>query len=280
MKLAPHLGLLVLLFSSRSASAADTFLEAPLTLRPLHVSADAGLGFGTFQTPATQTATGFTGVGQTIPATSGVGWGSNLEAAVGLPFLGELGARIGYRFDGDGVAADADHYGRLFDPIVTDPGPNDLASPEFHLRGTLVPLDVFELGLETRLVVPSSGDVGFTPGVPIRIHVPGIVRIDTGAWLPIDFSSGPNGSSYYVLDIPAQAFFAIGDAFVGPLTGIRFVGIGGSSTTTQIPLGVGGGYTFGKVFDVKAQLRTEAVNQSGWPQNAFGGGIGVGIRVP
>jgi hypothetical protein len=256
------------------------FVDVPLTLKPLHFAADAAIGFGTYE----------------ANGGSHVGWGSNLDASIGLPFLGEFGADIAERFgtDGDLVGAPvagpmgADHFARLFDPVLTEPGGADFANPEFHLRGTMVPLDVFELGLETRLTVPTSNGSfwTFTPGLPMRIHLPGIMRIDVGLWLPILLEgtgnvNGYNGpSQVFVLDIPVQAWFQIGDAFVGPESGLRIVNIGGSPSSTDIPVGVGGGYTFGGILDVKAQLRTERINSAGWASNAFGGGLGVGLRVP
>jgi hypothetical protein len=265
--------ILVIGFRPSAAQADEKFTDAPLTLKPLHFSADAGIGFGTYQDAS--------GGGH-------VGWGSNFEAAIGIPFLGEFGARIAERFGTDGPLVGtnavgptgADHFARLFDPITGNPGSADFANPEFHLRGSLVDVDVFALALETRLSVPtSSGSIwAFTPGVPMRIHVPGLMRIDTGLWLPVAFEN--DGSNVVILEIPAQAFFQIGDAFVGPESGVRINNIGSSPTTADVPLGVGGGYTFGGIFDVKAQLRTERVNSSGWASQAFGGGIGVGLRVP
>jgi hypothetical protein len=114
------------------------------------------------------------------------------------------------------------------------------------------------------------------------------MRIDVGLWLPILFvNSGNNNianyqgpSEVYVLDIPVQAFFQIGDAFVGPESGVRIVNIGSSPTSTDVPIGVGGGYTVGGILDLKAQLRTERINSGGWASNAFGGGLGVGLRLP
>lgn len=267
--------------ASGSAARADggqSFTDVPLTLKPLHFAADVGLGFGTYQNPAGSTQ---------------VGGGSDFEAAIGLPFLGELGVRLAERFGSGGplvgtpagAPTGADHFARLFDPVVGEPGFEAFANPEFHLRGSMVDLEAFQLGLETRLTIPTSNGsyLLFTPGVPIRIHVPGSLRIDTGLWLPIGFVGNPapgEGSTVYVLDIPVQAFFQIGDAFVGPESGVRINNIGGSPTSADVPLGVGGGYTFGGIVDVKAQLRTERVNAPSWASQSFGGGIGVGLRVP
>jgi hypothetical protein len=252
------------------------FVDVPLTLPPLHFGGEAGIGFGTYQT--TNVTVGTTGASTSSTSTH-VGWGSNFDAAIGLPFLGEIGARVGYRFGADGVAAYANHYARLFDPIMNEPGQNNFDNVEMHLRGSIVSVEVFELGLETRIVIPtdSKSVVAFTPGVPIRIHIPDFMRIDTGLWLSIPSESN---NFYYILDIPAQAYFQLGDAFVGPQTGIRFTNpAGGAGGYAEVPLGVGGGYTFGGVLDIMAQLRTEHINSSP-SQLGFGGGLGLGIRVP
>jgi hypothetical protein len=269
------------------ARAAGPFVDAPLTLPPLHFSGDVGLGFGTFQN------FGFSNPGDPssplVPqGGTQVGWGMNLEAAVGLPFVGELGVRIGYRFGQDGVAANADHFGRLFDPIVSEPGASSFANPEIRVRGSLFSLEAIELGLESRIILPTdsstTGDgqrISFftvTPGVPIRIHVKGFLRIDTGPWLPISF----NQNTSYSLDIPAQAFFQFGDAFFGPLTGIRYNAPGGGvDSSVDIPLGIGAGYTVaGGRVDLKVQVRTDRLNDANWASQHLGGGLGVGLRLP
>ena len=267
----------VLVPAGARADEGQKFVDVPVTLKPLHFAADAGIGFGTYE----------------LNGGSHVGWGSNFSAAIGLPFLGEFGADIAERFGQDGInvgspvlgPTGADHFARLFDPVVTEPGSADFANPEFHLRGSMVDEEPFQLGLETRLTVPTSSNSywAFTPGIPMRIHLPGMMRIDVGLWLPVFFANNCNNcdaSTIYILDIPVQAFFQIGDAFVGPESGVRIVNIGSSPTNADVPVGVGGGYTFGGVLDVKAQLRTERVNSAGWTSNAFGGGIGVGLRVP
>jgi hypothetical protein len=263
-RLLPHPLVLAGTFAAPAASADQPFVDAPLTLPPIHFSGDVGMGFGTYQE---------------ANGGSRVGAGSSLALAMGLPFLGEIGARFGYRFGNDGIAADADHFARLFDPIISEPGAQNFANPELYLRGSLVDVNVFALGLETRFIIPSDPNSVFamTPGVPIRVHIPGFMRIDTGLWLPIAFTQN---ASYY-LDIPAQAFFQIGDAFVGPLTGIRFDNLSGpGSVTVEVPLGVGGGYTIGGVLDLKAQLRTEHINSSAWAAEGLGGSVGVGFRLP
>jgi hypothetical protein len=289
----------VALLSGRSAQAAGPFVDAPLTLPPLHFSADAGLGFGTFQNYATD-PNNPTGPAVLQGGTQ-VGWGMNLEAAVGLPYVGELGLRIGYRF-GPGVGANsgdpeatstpagalgnADHFGRLFDPIQSEPGISAFANPEVRLRGSLFDLHTVQLGLETRVIIPTGDGSVFaiTPGVPLRIHLPGFMRIDTGLYLPVAFFS----TASYSLDVPVQAFFQVGDAFFGPMTGIRYNVINvadadGNVTQTNsvdVPLGIAVGYTLAGFIDLKAQLRTERINDANWASQYLGGGLGVGLRLP
>ena len=114
--------------------------------------------------------------------------------------------------------------------------------------------------------------------MPVRIHVKGFLRIDTGAWLPLSF----NSSTSYSLDIPAQAFFQFGEAFFGPLTGIRYNAPGGGvDSSVDIPLGIGAGYSFlGGRLDLKVQVRTDRLNDANWASEHLGGGLGVGMRLP
>src|ERR1700722_12015195 len=261
----------IALLTSRGALAAGPFVDAPLTLPPLHFSADVGVGFGTFQNYGPDPSNP-----DNPPVLLGgtqLGWGTNLEAAVGIPFVGELGLRIGYRFgpavSGNegatvpaGALANADHFARLFDPISSEPGLSSFANPEVRLRGSVFDLRTVQLALETRVILPTSDGSVFalTPGVPLRIHLPGFLRIDTGLYLPIAFF--PDAS--YSVDVPVQAFFQLGDAFVGPMTGVRYnvLDIPGEANTVDIPLGIAGGYTFGGRVDLKAQIRVERINDS------------------
>jgi hypothetical protein len=241
-----------------------------------------GIGFGTSQ------ALVIDSLGNPVLGGTQVGWGTSIEAAVGLPFIGELGVRIGYRFGESGVAAagGADHFGRLFDPIISEPGASNFANPEIRVSGTLFDLHVLQMALETRLIIPTDStqidgqnvsSFAITPGVPFRIHIPGFLRIDTGLYLPLSFDANTS----YSLDIPAQAFFELGDAFAGPVTGIRFNAPGGGvDSTTDIPLGIAAGYTLGGRIDLKVQVRTERINDPNWFSQYFGGGFGVGLRMP
>jgi hypothetical protein len=267
---------------ARAAAADAPFVDRPLTLPPLHFSADAGLGFGQGPVPYAADTQG------PFDTRTKLGWGSSLEAAVGLPFLGEIGVRVGVRFGDDGVNAGwglgADHFARLFDPVLDEPGGSTVTNPEIRLRGTILNAEILELGLEMRVIVPTAdgSDLELTPGVPIRVHLPGFLRIDTGVWLPIEFDAATS----YSVDIPAQLFFQAGDAFFGPMTGFRYNHPGGGvDSSTDVPAGLGGGYSFdwagpgSGMLDLKVQVRTERINDRDWTRY-IGGGVGVGLRLP
>jgi hypothetical protein len=271
----------VALTFARGARGDEPFVDRALTLPPLHFSADAGLGFGQGPSGIPSGLTGPAPAPSETPVK--LGWGSNLEAAVGLPFLGEVGVRIGVRFGDDGINAGwrvgADHFARLFDPILEEAGTETVTNPEIRLRGTWLNLKIVELGFETRFIVPTAdgSDFELVTGVPLRIHIPTLARIDTGVWVPIVF----NSDTSYSIDIPAQLFFQAGQAFFGPMTGVRFNHPGGDlgDSTTDIPAGIGGGYTLGGVLDLKVQVRTERINDVSWTKY-IGGGLGVGLRLP
>jgi hypothetical protein len=249
------------------------------TRPPLHFSADAGIGVAQYEKFTTDP------MGNPVSQGNRAGGGTNLEGAIGIPFIGELGVRLGYRFDENGSHGQADHFARLFDPIVSNPGLDSFANPEIRLRSTVLPLEVVEVGLESRFVIPtaSNSSFGLTAGLPVRIHIPHFLRIDTGPYLPMSFSSPLD----YSVDVPVQAFFQVGDAFFGPFSGFRYnhhtyvdaFGMNQTDDSTDIPVGVGGGYTLAGMVDLKAQLRTERINSGQWAKG-IGGGIGVGLRFP
>ena len=197
-----------LLGGARDARADDEpknpWSQRPLSLKPLNAEFQTGLGFAQTQTASGQKA----------------GTGANLEAAVGLPILGEVSVRTGYRFGDTGIRSRADYYARLFDHETSNLGNDAWANPEIRARGTLVDLELFALGLETRFVVPiaNGSDFSAAPGAPVRIRIPKIARIDTGIFVPIDFTH----DTQYTISIPAQLYIQVQNAFFGPMTGVRF----------------------------------------------------------
>ncbi|HWL86578.1 MAG TPA: hypothetical protein VNO21_12295, partial [Polyangiaceae bacterium] len=158
------------------------------------------------------------------------------------------------------------------------------ANPEIYLRGTLLSLEVVEIGIETRFTIPAANNskFGWTPGVPVRVHIPHIARLDTGVYVPFTFAD----STIYAFDIPADLWFPFGDAFFGPILGFRFNHLPNTAdgdNHADIRLGVGGGYTVGGFIDLKAQIYAASINHNPGDQswtNTIGMGFGVGIRIP
>jgi hypothetical protein len=164
---------------ARTAAADPSFVDRPLVLQLLHLSADAGIGVGQYPLiPLGDRASGRV-VGM------GLGGSVNLEGAVGLPLSSELGVRVGFHMGDEGVRCcwglGAEHVPRLFDPIVGDPGPDTVANPEVRLRGSFLNLDLVQVGAQVRSEIinraQSSGypddwptTLGFGLGVGIRLQ--------------------------------------------------------------------------------------------------------------
>ena len=173
----------------------------------------------------------------------------------------------------------ADHFARLFDPVVERAGRLAVTNPELRLRGTLLNLKIVELGLETRVIIPtdSGSDFELVTGCA-RPDPPARIRPHRHRRVAADRIQRATAS--FTIDIPAQLFFQAGQAFFGPMTGVRFNDPGGGTdSTTDVPAGIGGGYTLGGVLDLKVQVRTERINDVRWT-DYIGGGLGVGLRLP
>jgi len=123
------------------------------------------------------------------------------------------------------------------------------------------------------------------PGLPVRIRIPQLARIDTGIYIPFQFAE----KTIYAVDVPVNLWFAAGDAFFGPLVGFRFshvpapTDVGDSDNRGDIRLGFGGGYTVAGFIDLKAQIYANSINHSpegsSWT-NTIGFGLGAGINIP
>jgi hypothetical protein len=268
------------LAAARVARADDgpknPWIERPLALKPLTAEIQAGVGVGQTYDP--------------VSGHGGAGTGANLEAGIGLPILGDINVRTGYRFDSTGQAAGADFYGRTFDHqmILTQLGGDKFANPEIRWRNALVDAEVIAVGLETRFLVPLADHTYFSasPGVPVRIRIPHLARIDTGLYVPIAFTD----NIQYTFSIPAELWFQVKDFFFGPMTGFRFdhietaiATVMGTTTSSNnqvdIQAGLGAGYTLGGMLDLKAQVYTLRINDSNWA-NTIGAGLGVGLLLP
>ncbi|MGO9834379.1 MAG: hypothetical protein ACLP1X_09205 [Polyangiaceae bacterium] len=274
----------VAVLAAAPASADVPFVDRPLTLPPLRLSADVGVGFGDTDLVELDTTT------QTpFLRDEGVkvGWGLNLEAAAGFPYVGEFAARFGYRFDMVAAVAEADRFGRPFDPVLDDPGTLHLANPEIDWRRTMFAVPRVEFALEARAMIPTTSDSFFelVVGVPVRIHLPTLARIDTGVYLPVAFDS----PTTFGIQVPVQLFFQVGDSFFGPLIALvlaQNVSEAADGTVTagpldqgQVTFGVGGGHTFDGILDLKAQVySTQISDPQIWAKN-IGGGLGLGLRL-
>jgi hypothetical protein len=132
---------------------------------------------------------------------------------------------------------------------------------------------VAELGIEGRLYLPVEDDThpGMMFALPLRLHLGGTARIDTGVYVPIIFDHDKRT----VVSFPFHLWFQVGGgSWVGPLTGIRFHNPGGGTT---VPLGFGFGHALSHATDFRAWFLFPDVNGDGSARN-FGLGVGLEAR--
>jgi hypothetical protein len=215
------------------------------------------------------------------------GPGVNAEVAVGLVSRVELGVRTGLRLgDPDSRHEHGDEFGRLFDRQYFDGGNDVLANPEVRVRGALVRGEVFELGLEGRLIIPvARNDAGALFGVPMMLHLGRRVRLDFGAYVPIVFGNGnpppprtPIATNVDVtlpIDVWIQASPRL---WLGPMTGLVFRHVGRDGARLDASLGFGLGYQITHYLDFKTMVLLPYITDAGGGPE-FGGGAGVQIRI-
>ncbi len=143
-----------------------------------------------------------------------------------------------------------------------------LSNPLLDLAGRLR----FVAGL-----APSSPTF-LSPEVPVRFRLHRLLRVDVAVEVPIRLDR----SATWGLELPVAAWLQLGSAFVGPLSGL-FVNVPPYSLGTEhrgsILLGIGGGYAFSGVVDVKAQVLTPNVGTYN-SKKVIGGGVGIGVAIP
>lgn len=210
------------------------------------VAIDFGLGMGRVPSP-TGRVTGF---------------GLNLEIAGGLGRHMELGLRTGVRMGADGRYTQADRYGRTFDTETYGTAGETFANPELRLRGALISGGAAELALEGRAYLPieNNSRFGFMLALPILLRV-GIVRIDTGIYVPI-WLEGPDTM---IVSIPAAVWFQVSSTFwLGPLFGLRVTKVGNASYE-EYPFGFGLGTALSYAVDLRGWCgsRTSAARNPG-----------------
>lgn len=258
---------LAALLFSRTASAAEPWVERRLTLPKHDWAFDFALGIGHRQTPF------LTPFGTNTRSVTGPGL--NLELKVSVIEHLELGFRTGARFGDDAIFASADYYGRMYDRQSFALGNGTMANPEARIRGELVDLEVFELALEGRVVLPFDprSRAGILFGVPLAIHIGSIVRLDTGVYIPVVF----NDPTVAAFSLPFDAWFQVSNkVWLGPMTGVR-VGTN-SGAPTDVSIGFGLGYQIASFVDLKTMVLVPDINHS----PAFrevGAGIGVQLRI-
>jgi len=254
------------LASGGDALAAPEWVDRGLTLRQFGVSIDAGLAIAH---------------SDQLEASSG---GLNLEGAFGILDNLQVGLRFGARF-GDTLSKpiQADQYARLFDLETYGTGGDALANPEVRLLGRLLDLSVFELGLEGRVFLPFEAGTRFSfmLGVPVRLHIARILRIDTGVYVPVIFYANPPGgaASTAGANVPAEFWFQVTrDFFLGPIAEVRLNGDQGpfgGDRAAGLLFGVGLGYQISRFADFKTSFVFPRLNGSPGPDFAAGAGVGL-----
>ena len=197
------------------------------------------------------------------------GFGLNFELGYGITPTLELRVRSGLRFGVAGRVTDADRYGRPVETETYNLGDDSLANPEVGLRFNLVRGGTAEIALDGKLYLPISGSVGVMVGLPVALHLGPRLRLDTGLFIPIIFSS----PTYNEISLPLHLWIKLqGGSFVGPLTGVVFP----SSRGKRVPLGIGFGTALSYDADVRFWLLSEDVSHEGSSKNF---GVGIGLYV-
>jgi len=247
------------LTTSELASAAPPWVDRTITLPQSDWAFDFGLGIGHYDAPDPPT-----------------GVGLNVEGAVGVTRRLELGLRTGFRFGDEGRATRADEYGRLFDRETFGTNHDDIANPEFRIRGGLVEGDVVALALEGRVVLPFEDGSRFAAqfGVPIAFHFGHSVRLDTGAYVPVAFYD----PTVFAVSIPLHVWIqATPRLWLGPMTGVRWVHRD-PRDRTDMALGFGLGYSITHALDLKTMFFMPGINHEEGARN-FGLGVGIQVRI-
>jgi hypothetical protein len=245
-----------------SAWAGAARADAPWLYRGVvlprgEVAVDLGLGIGHQPDPNDD---GITGLGMNLALAAGI--------APGL----ELGVRTGFRFDNAGQATQADGYGRPFDTETYGTGFDTVANPEVHLTWSVARGRAGELGLEIAAYLPieSGTSFGMMFGLPIILRA-GVLRIDTGVYVPVIFSN----PTQTVFSVPLHFWIqATRTLWFGPLVGLRVVNNNGGE---QIPLGFGVGSALNPFADLRVWFLFPDINQNEGARS-FGAGVGLEFR--
>ena len=276
-------------FSSTRARADEDetrWVDRKMSLPPLVIAVDGGLGLGHWDggtvvpvntaglTPAQIAALGNI-------QTSGTGLGFNAEGSIGIIEHLTVGARvIGLNFSQDSKYAEASGYASAYDlqnifPLFA--GGDTFSNPALWGRYQFVDMPNVEVGVEARVFVPFADGTrfGLMGGVPVAIHLPGTLRLDTGGYVAL----GAYDPVLFYFHVPAQAWFNVTDQlFLGPLTALNVASFA-NNTTTSISLGFGIGYTVLPQMDIKVlPIYWPGINNDNGVSN-FGMSAGVEYRI-
>lgn len=263
--------LLSLTASETRSKAAERWVDRPMTLHRLVFAGDVGIGVGHYRLrrPAFD------------DDLSRTGFGMNLEGALGVTERLELGFRTGLRFGHDGRATGADYYARTLwtetygtSPLA--PGGDTVANPEFRMRWVAYSGSVAEVGLDGRVYIPIEDGTrfGMMFGVPFAFHLSDLLRIDTGAFIPVSFYD----RAFNGLSIPGHFWFqATGKLWLGPMAQLRFIDPGPGNHDAHLLLGFGLGYQVASTVDLKTMILFPAVEDE-FARNV-GAGFGVQFRI-
>ena len=255
---------LLVLGAARPAEAAPSYVDRSITLPRLVFAGDVGLGVGHDTVPR--------------PGADITGAGMNLEAALGVTDSVELGLRTGIRFGDDGKAVGAAGYARTIFTETYGTGFDTVANPEFHVRWAAYSGRVVEVGLDGRVYTPveRNTDFGIMMGVPLAFHFGNIVRLDTGVYIPVIFTS----PATTIISVPAYLWFQVSNkVWLGPMFGFRHISRPVPAPFDDVLLGFGLGYQVASAVDLKWMLLAPRVNAGGNEVRAFGAGFGVQFRI-
>jgi len=233
--------------SAEVARAAPPWVDRTLTLPSHDWAFDFGLGIAH------------------VPDVTGPGL--NIEGAVSP-------IRTGIRLNEDAQAIRADQYGRLFDRQTFGTGNDTFANPEFRVTGEVLRSRIVELGLEGRVYLPleDGTHAGIMAGMPLRFHLGDSVRIDTGVYVPIVFSTPTDTHFSAPFDLWIQASNRL---WLGPMSGFVYNSL---PNTVDISLGFGLGYQILRTLDLKTMLLFPDINHNEGSRD-FGMGVGIQVRI-
>lgn len=251
---------LALVTAATSSEAAERWIDRPMTLHQLVFAGDVGLGVGHRSRPG--------------PDVNGLGM--NLEGALGVTERLELGLRTGVRFGDEGQATGADAYGRTLWTETYGTGGDAVANPELRVRWVAYSGSVAEVGLDGRVFLPVEAGTrfGLMFGVPLAFHVSDLLRIDTGAYIPIVFYR----PAFNGLSIPGYFWFQTSEKlWLGPMAELRLIDQGPGSHDAHLLVGFGLGYQVANSIDLKTMILFPTVDDG--LSRSFGLGFGAQFRV-